>query len=203
MEKLLPHLDAAPILTSGYTLIDRQKGTETVRIRFPEEPIKHFPANTTFASKLSKSKQGQNTYLGAIVYQSSLKHILFEEEHGMVDFDWVVRLFEGQHSAEIAESLYIRIVEGSNLSLNPRYREIDFNYSMSFAAQYKERYPALYKLATRRLHGSRARYFYLIGDMKQARQFLRKAPLDLKTVLYFVTSYVGANWVKKNFNIFG
>ena len=203
LEKLRPHLDAAPILTSGYTLIDQQKGTETVRIRFPEEPIKHFPANATFASKLSKSKQGQNTYLGAIVYQSSLKHILFEEEHGMVDFDWVVRLFEGQHSAEIAESLYIRIVEGSNLSLNPRYREIDFNYSMSFAAQYKERYPALYKLAVRRLHGSRARYFYLIGDMKQARQFLRKAPLDLKTVLYFVTSYVGANWVKKNFNIFG
>ena len=80
---------------------------------------------------------------------------------------------------------------------------LNFNYSMSFATQYKERYPALYKLAVRRLHGSRARYFYLIGDMKQARQFLRKAPLDLKTVLYFVTSYVGANWVKKNFNIFG
>jgi hypothetical protein len=87
--------------------------------------------------------------------------------------------------------------------LNPRYREIDFNYSMSFAAQYKDRYPALYKLAVARLHGSRARYFYLIGDMKQARQFLRKAPFDLKTVLYFVTSYVGGNWVKKNFNIFG
>jgi hypothetical protein len=174
-----------------------------VRIRYPEEPIKHLPANATFASKLSKSKQGQNTYLGAIVYQSSLKHVLFEEEYGMVDFDWVVRLFEGQHSAEIAESLYMRIVEGSNLSLNPRYREIDFNYSMSFAAQYKDRYPALYKLAVARLHGSRGRYFYLIGDMKQARQFLRKAPFDLKTVLYFVTSYVGGNWVKKNFNIFG
>ena len=77
LEKLLPHLDAAPILTSGYTLIDEQKGTKTVRVRFPEEPIKHFPVNATFASKLSKSKQGQNTYLGAIVYKSSLKHIHF------------------------------------------------------------------------------------------------------------------------------
>ena len=203
LKKFLPHLDTAPILTSGYTLVDKQKGSKTVRIRFPEEPIKHFPENATFARKLSKSKQGQNTYLGAIMYHSSLKDILFEEEYGMVDFDWVVRLFEGRRSAEISESLYIRIVEGSNLSLNPKYRVIDFNYSMAFVAQYKDRYPALCNLAIKRLHGSRARYLYLIGDMKQARQFLRKAPFDLKTVLYFVTSYVGANWVKKNFNIFG
>lgn len=203
LQKLLPHLDSAPILTSGYTLIDAQKGTKIVRVRFPEEPVKQFPENATFVSKLSKSKQGQNTYLGAIVYHASLKDILFEEEYGMVDFDWVVRLFEGRHSVEIAESLYIRIVEGANLSLNPHYREIDFNFSMSFVAQYKDRYPAHYKVSVSRLHGSRARYFYLIGDMKQARQFLRKAPFDLKTVFYFVTSYVGANWVKKNFNIFG
>lgn len=203
IQKLLPHLDAAPILTSGYTLIDQQKGTKTLRIRFPEEPLKTFETNATFASKLSKSKQGQNTYLGAIAYHASLKDILFEEEYGMVDFDWVVRLFEGRHSAEIGQSLYIRIVEGSNLSLNPKYREIDFNFSLRFIAPYQQSHPELYQLAVARLHGSRARYFYLIGDMKHARQYLKKAPKDWKTLLYFVTSYVGSNWVKKNFNIFG
>lgn len=203
LKTLVPHLDAAPILTSGYTLIDEQKGTKTVRVRFPEEPIKHFEKNATFASKLSKSKQGQNTYLGAIVYHASLKHILFEEEYGMVDFDWVVRLFENQYSAEIAESLYIRIVEGSNLSLNPRYREIDFNYSINFVRQYQDRYPELCKTAIARLHGSRARYFYLIDEMSEARKYLRKAPKELKTLLYYLTSFAGSNWVKKNFNIFG
>ena len=203
IKRLLPHLYAASIITSGYTLINEQKVTRTIRIRYPEQRLKHFQIDATFKSKLSKSKKGQNTYLGAIVYHEKLKHILFEEEFGMVDFDWVVRLFEGQHSAEIAESLYIRIVEGSNLSLNPRYREIDFNYSLEFIQKYQLKYPQLCKMATQRVYGSRARYFYLVGDMKQARHFLRQAPLDWKTALYFVTSFIGANWVKKNFNIFG
>ena len=51
--------------------------------------------------------------------------------------------------------------------------------------------------------GSAARYFYLIGEMKHARGFFLRSKFNLKTILYYLTSFVGSGFVKKHFNIFG
>jgi glycosyltransferase involved in cell wall biosynthesis len=40
LKKFLPHLDTAPIPQVVIHWVDKQKGSKTVRIRFPEEPIK-------------------------------------------------------------------------------------------------------------------------------------------------------------------
>jgi hypothetical protein len=39
--------------------------------------------------------------------------------------------------------------------------------------------------------------------MPRARFFFLRSGLNWKTVLYFLTTYGGAEWVKQRFNVFG
>ena len=64
-----------------------------MEIRIDKADFIFFEENETFLNKLKKSLTGQNTYLGSIIYHSELKGVLFEENFGVVDFDWVLRLF--------------------------------------------------------------------------------------------------------------
>jgi len=199
----LPCLEKAPIVTSAYEIINTQSNKTTDTLRQTDEKETMYAEGATFLAKLTKSLKGQNTYLGTILYSSSLKHILFEEKYGMVDFDWVLQLFHQQKSIELNKITYTRFVDGANLSLNANYRDKDYKHSLQFIQQYEQQFPQEVALARKRINGSRARYFYLIDNMPKAREYFLKSPLNLKTVLYYLTSFYGADWVKERFNVFG
>ena len=199
---LLPYLEKATIVTSGYTLINKNTGKKIIRVKQGKSFI-FYEKNSTFIKKLTKSLKGQNTYLGSIIYSGKLKNILFEEQFGVVDYDWILRMFYQNTSIEIGSSLYERYVDGSNLSLEEDYRLKDFEYSLESIKQYKDAYPIEYRISYKKIHGSLARYYYLINNMPRARYYFLKSQYDLKTLMYYITTYFGSNYVRKKFNIFG
>lgn len=203
--KLLAVVDLAPIISSGYILSDKSLANEVSRVNKSRNNVGHilFAKNETFINKLTKSKVGQQTYLGSIMFSSSLKHILFEEQYGMIDFDWVLKLFNNQTSVEVCDALYIRNVDSSNLSLNEQYRINDYHYTLNSILAYKNEYPIKVKLAEKQINGSMGRYYYLVGNMRLARLYLLKSRLELKTILYLITTFVGSKIVKRYFKIFG
>jgi len=200
---LLPYLAQVPIVTSGYTLLDEYKN-KTIK-RAKENPSAHvrYDRNQTFLSKLNRDLSGQNTYLGSILYSRTLQSIRFEEHFGVVDYDWILRLFHQQESIEVCDALYVRFVNKNNLSLNDSYRRKDFYYSLYFIEQYQVTYPKETKRAYLKIHGSRARYYYLTGDMKQARFYFLRSKMNAVTLFYYLTTFVGHKWVKNHFNVFG
>lgn len=200
---MLPFFKKAPIITCGYTMINSITGQSQERYCKSKDDHRFFEHNETFLSKLTRSLIGQNTYLGSIIYSKELKHIRFEEDYGVVDFDWILRLFYKRESVEVCESLYERYVAGSNLSLNERYRNIDFIYALNTIKKYQQEYPDLVKVSYRRIHGSMARYFYVMGNMKKARSLFLKSGYNWKTFAYCLTSFFGAKWVVRKFNVFG
>jgi len=200
--QLLAVVDLAPIISSGYILSDKSLAKEVSRVNNSAGYIL-YEKNKTFISKLTKSKVGQQTYLGSIMFCSSLKYILFEEQYGMIDFDWVLKLFNNQKSVEVCSALYLRKVDGSNLSLNQQYRINDYQYSLQSIDKYKSEYEKEVKLAERRINGSMGRYYYLIGNMRLARVYFLKSRIELKTILYLITTFVGSKIVKRYFKIFG
>jgi hypothetical protein len=121
----------------------------------------------------------------------------------MIDFDWVLKLFNNQKSVEVCDALYLRKVDGSNLSLNQQYRINDYQYSLQSVAKYKSKYEKEVKHAERRINGSMGRYYYLTGNMRLARVYLLKSRMELKTILYLITTFVGSKIVKRYFKIFG
>jgi glycosyltransferase involved in cell wall biosynthesis len=199
---LLPILEKVPIVTSGYTLIDVE--TKKKQERCCIGPVmKLFSENETFLSKLSKSSNGQSTYLGSIIYSNSLQSVKFEEEFGALDYDWILRLFYNQKSAEVCSLLYNRYVEKTNLSLDEDYRKKDFEIALKTIERYASTYPIEVKKAFKKIHGSMGRYYYLMGKMKEARYFFLKAGFSWKNAAYFMTSFYGHKFVKRKFNVFG
>lgn len=199
----LPHLDNAPIVSSGYSLISIPLNGTTEKLKPLDEDVIYYESNETFLNKLSKSHKGQNSYMGSIIYRNELKNILFEEVFGMSDFDWILRMFHGRDSIELNQSLYLRYVDGQNLSLNEAYRKRDFHFSLMHIEEYVKEYPQEVKKAYGRLYASRARYYYLMGQMDLARFYLLRSPLNLKNIGYYFTSFWGAEYIKKKFNVFG
>ena len=203
ISELLKVSDVAPIITSGYTLFNIINNQKTKRIKSSSTSYVLYEKNKTFISKLTKMKSGQQTYLGSIMFSSSLKNVFFEEEYGMIDFDWVLRLFHNNSSVEVCKSLYLRKVKRNNLSLDETYRINDYKYSMKTVSDFSDQYPSQVKISKKRINGSMGRYYYLIGDMKNARKYLMKSTVNLISILYLITTFVGHKFVRKHFNIFG
>ena len=205
IKSLLAVSHLAPIVTSGYILSDLSSLREVVRVSRKSDKKKYleYEKNETFLSKLTKSKLGQQTYLGSILFHSSLNDILFEEEYGMVDFDWVLKLFYNQKSVEICSALYLRKVLDNNLSLNEQYRINDYQYSLKTILAYENEYFASVRCSKKNINGSMGRYYYLIGNMKLARKYLLKSTINFKTILYLITTFVGSEIIKKYFKVFG
>lgn len=199
----LPYLEKVPIVSSGYILINSKSGKKTERVSFSTQPYIFYGKNQTFLTKLKKSGKGQKTYLGSLIYRSNLKNILFEEDHGVLDYDWVLKIFENNDSVEVCRSLYFRYVDGSNLSLNEGYRLKDFNYSLAFIIKYKEIYPREYSTSYKKIHGSLARYYYVVSNMKLARFYFLKSGFSIKTMAYYLTTYCCSEYVKRKFDVFG
>jgi hypothetical protein len=203
MISLLPYCKEFKIVSSGFTLRDTSTGKEEERSsQSLVEKVKVYPRNATFLSKLTRSKTGQNSYLGSVLFSNEFKNVLFEEQFGMIDYDWGLRLFYEQESLEVCESLYYRLVDTQNLSLNENYRKVNFYYSLYSIEQYDEQFPDAVKEAYYNIHGTRARYYYFIGNMKKARFYFLRSGINLKSLLYILTSYVGHEYVRKKFNVF-
>ena len=205
IQKLLSLTHLASIVSSGYFLFEHATSKKIKRVNKSSEGSKYitYSKNQTFLSKLSKSHNGQETYLGSLLFDKSFKNLLFEEKYGMVDFDWVLRLFHNQKSVEFCDALYIRKVKNDNLSLNERYRINDYNYSLNSILEYEHLYPKKVSISKMKINGSMARYYYLMGDMKKSRKYFLKSSLDFKTMLYLITTFVGSKIVKKYFKVFG
>ena len=121
----------------------------------------------------------------------------------MVDYDWLLRLFYQQASIEVCDSLYNRYVDGSNLSLNENYRLTDHKHSLATIESYANEFPKESNIGIMRTHGSLARYYYVMDKMGEARKYFKKSEMNLKTFLYYLTTFGGASYVKKKFNVFG
>ncbi len=205
-QKLRLQLKAAenfPIVTCSYEVTNTVTGLHAM-VGDSDSRIISFKPNETFLKKLSKEKTNvQHVYMSTIMIHKSLKHILFEENFGMLDFDWILRLFEGRPSAEVSANLVSRSVNHKNLSLNDEYRKRDYYCSLMVLETYEKMYSNEVVKGIRRTNGSRARYYYLVGEMRKARRYLLKAKPGLKEVLYYLTSFFGSTWVKKRFVIFG
>lgn len=201
----LPLLEKAPIVSCGYTIVDTSTGKKIPRINKPNEnqSFIYYPQNVAFIQRLTKALHGQQIYLAGVIYSAAFKHIEFEEYFRLSDFDWFLRLLHQQSSAEVCESLYTRHVAGSNLSLNNRYVIQDFYFSLLSIEAYARDYPHEVKTSYQRIHGTRARYHYICGEMQQARFYFCRAGWNWKTVLYYLTTFIGSEWVKKRFNVFG
>lgn len=199
----LPFMKQAPIVSSGFTIIDSTTTKQINRGNTSSSGHLFFKKNETFMDRLQKAKSGQSVYLGSLMLDRSLKELFFEEHFGMVDFDYQLRLFHNNASIEVTQPLYYRHVEGKNLSLDHSYRMKDFYYSLYFIEQFRSQYPREYRQAYKRLHGSRARFHYVVGEMKLARYYFRRSPFTVKSILYYLTTFYGSEFVKKKSNIFG
>lgn len=142
-----------------------------------------------------RSKKANWPYLSSIICKN--KDIpLFEEEFGQLDYDWLLKVTEHRICKEIEPSV-IRHVDGKNLSLNHEYRKRDFYVSLLLMDDDFDVIKIMYS--------SRARYFYVMGEMKKARFHFLRGVLNWKTVLYFITSYNKrvSRLIVKKFGVFG
>lgn len=202
LARQLPICRRYPIVSTGYRLVDKLNNRDVNRSSNFQGLIT-YKENETFVKWLAKDKNKQNLYFSTVMIQSRLKTVKFEEHFGVVDYDWFLRILEGNKSAEVTECLMSRFVKDSNLSLNSTYRNKDYYYSLFVLEDYEAKYPEEVKAAVQRLNGTRARYFYLFGNMKNARRYFLKTSFSLKQVLFLTTSYIGNGFVRKHFHFFG
>lgn len=192
----------APVITTGYHLKDTSRKKESL-IGTGELPFVFYDINVTFRDRLARRNSGQPVYMSTIMISKELSSILFEEEQGCVDYDWLVRLFENNASVHCNRPLATRFVYGTNLSLQRSYREKEYALSLLTAGEYMDKYPDEAREALLRINGTRARYHYVMGEMRLAREYLRKSAPGIKTTLYYLTTYAGSSVVKRLFRVFG
>lgn len=197
----LANMSIAPISTCGYILENTVKGVVKTKVS-SGNTNKYYAKNETFRNILSKNNHGQITYFGSLMIDKSLNTMTFEEKYGVVDFDWLLAIFHNNPSVEVCEPLFIRKVDGSNLSLNHAYRELDFKYSLEVINNYRLKYPLLSNIGYKRIHEIKAKFHYLSGEMEMARTYLWNGQFTLKNIAYYFTSFIGHKWVRKKFEIF-
>lgn len=202
LARQLPHLANAPIVSCGYILDDQSMGRRIERYHRANEESTLYEENRTFLDRLQRSHKGQNVYIGGLLYHASLRHVEFEERFGMLDLDWLLRLFEHQRSIEVNAPLFTRRVDGRNLSLNPTYRANDFYGSSLAIDSYYPRYPREARRGLNSYDGSRARYFYLMGNLERARYYFRKGG-GWKNALFLLSTYLCPGYIRRRFHFFG
>lgn len=193
----------ADIITCGYYLEYLDRKESKIVVEQSENSVILHKKNQTFLTKLQKLKTKQVFYLGGLMFSSKFKNIFFEETFGCVDYDWNLRLYENQKTVAVCKPLFKRFVDTSNLSLNLNYRRKDFYYSLYTLEYFEEKYPAECRLARQNIFGSRARFHYSLGEMAKARYYFLHSKLNLKTLLYLITSFVGYQYVVKKVRVFG
>ena len=122
---------------------------------------------------------------------------LFEETYGKHDYDWILTITK-KYSCKEVPPVVIRYINDDNLSLDPLYRSEDFDFMYSILKSTNN------KAGIKRLHGTRARYFYKMGNYKQARFYFLRADCSWKVILYFLTSFFPrlARIITRKFKVF-
>lgn len=202
IKQLLSCAQHAPIVSSGYFLQDVKKNTTTY-IGNKSTDCKQYAANESFQQIIQRSYRGQITYIGSLLFSSSIPIPSFEMEFGKADWDWVAKLFENNKSVEVCKPLYTRIVDDTNLSLNEKYRKQELTNSLHYLQTIAHKYPNLAKTGVKNSYGSMAKYYYATGKMEEARNYFLKGPFTIKNILYYLTTFFGHQWVNKYFKVFG
>jgi len=201
LEALLQQADEVAIVSSGFILRNASLGQD--HVRSCAQGVRNFAPNQAFLQRLLREKKGQNMYIGGLLLRADRASVFFEEVHGQLDFDWLLRVTEGCATREVCRPLFIRHVEGSNLSLNPTYRARDFAFALKTLDKYRTTYPELVRQAEARWHGSYGRYWYAVGDFKQARTYFKQSDWSPAIFAYYLTTFVGGNWIRRRFQVFG
>ena len=116
---------------------------------------------------------------------------LFEEEYGFLDYDWFLKVTKDRECI-FTEPTVIRYVGERNLSRRWKYRRADFCMTLYHADH----------SAFKRIYSTHARYYYSIGDMKDARFWFRCGNINLKTIMYYITSYLPiSKYICKKFRV--
>jgi glycosyltransferase involved in cell wall biosynthesis len=196
--------EQAPIISTGYYELNEITGVSIQYVNPPHlsNGYNFYPNNQSFLNHLSRSKKGQKSYIGGLMFHKSLKYIPFEEKYAMVDFDWLLKIFQNQSSLEVCEPLFIRHISGENLSFNESYRINDYNFSKQTLKAFINEYPREVKIASKRINGTMARYYYKMEKMGSARKYFFKSECNLKCLAYFITSFYGYKLVNKKFKVF-
>jgi len=143
----------------------------------------------------SRSKKANWPYIGSLLIRNQ-DIPLFEEDFGQLDYDWLLKVTKNRRCKE-TDICVVRYVNGNNLSLDPVYRKRDF-------------YMGLLDVdgdltVMKKWFASRARYHYLMGEMKMARFFFIRGSVNWKTIMYYFSSYNRSlsKWIIQKFNVFG
>ena len=137
-----------------------------------------------------------DNYLGSVLIKNQ-NVPLFEEQYGMLDYDWKVKVAESRKCNTFNIPLVVRYVNKDNLSLNSDYRKKDFYLKMTYIDENIK--------TMKKLFGSRARYYFQIGNVKMARFWFLRSGFSLKIALYFIASFFpfSRKMICKKFKVFG
>ena len=203
IKRQLETVQHAPIVFCDFQIIDKVTGKLDTHSDMSNR-ILYSESNELFSKTLKWKHDFKKPFpLSSIIIHKDLTHIRFEEHFGFCDFDYRLRLFENQRTAQICYPLVIRYVNGQNLSLDPYYHQTVYHYNSMILETYEERYPKETHIALSNLNGMYASYFYQMGQMKKARKYLSKSMRNWKSVSHWVTSYLGSHWIKNWHRIFG
>jgi len=205
LASLLAARHIAPLISSGLTLVEDNGRKRIDRMNRANNSTGwlFYETNVTFLKTLARSTNGQNCYLGSVLFHKTLNTHRFEEHFGKMDFDWGLKLMKDTSSVEVCSTLYNRHISENNLSFNEIYRSQDFFYSLMVLDRYREDFPNETKQGIRRLYGTRARFYYLNKDMRRARYHFLRAGITPINMLYYLSTFIGSKIIKKRFRIFG
>ena len=202
VKEQLKYIKQVPIVTCACLTVSKQDQSEYLRGVKADE-ITYYEQDQTFLAKLRRDPKAQNSYMSTIMISSDLKNVRFEEHFGSHDFDWLLRLFRNQSSIQINRNLATRFVHTSNLSRTSAFRVVDYHFAMLTIESYSDSFPKECKLCAERLNATRAKFHYEMGQMDIARRFFKKSQWEVKTALYYMSTYIGSDWVRKNHHVYG
>ncbi len=183
-DKLLKQLKFKdyPIISSGIAVIFKQRVTYKCM-----QKIKN-----PFLNQLAINGKGIN--INTLMISSALKDIIFEENFGFCDYDYMLRILENNKVYNIPEILLYKFIDSNNLSQSPRCQIINYYYSLYILEKYN--YPQV-KQAQKRLNARYARFWYKQGYMRKARKHFLYAGITPLNIAYILTTFIGHSIIKK------
>ncbi len=179
-----------PIVTCGFYVQNLNKEKVEVQENSGNKLLL-FEKNETFLKLLARESNVQNTYFGTLMIHSSLKNVLFEENFGVCDYDYILKILYNNSSAQINSSLFNRFSDGNNLSFNENYRKKDYEMSMKMYENYKYIYPKQVKRGQFRLNAMMGRYYYMLKNKKEALHYFRKSKLGVVNCMFILLLKTG------------
>lgn len=185
------------VVTCGFNAI-KSSGKSFVMRNGDEVKELIFSNNKSFLNLLARTQEGQITYFGTLMIHNSLRHIVFEEEHGICDYDYILKILHNNITAQVNSPLFNRYIDGENLSHNKRYRELDYEKSVQIYSFYQRLYPSEVKVGIQKLNAMMGRYYYTKGDRNNAIHYFKKSRLGVMNLSILLLLKTG---LSKFFNL--